>query len=70
LNKGTVHIVSAALWGTYGILTGTIGVITGHFNFDLMVSEVVAISGNSLHLVAFSLSKEGITVSSSDVKKT
>jgi hypothetical protein len=34
-----------------------------------MVSEVVAIAGNSLHLVAFSFSKEGISVSSEDAKK-
>jgi len=59
MNKETVHLISALLWGIYGITVGIIGVVHNDFNTDVMVSIVVAITGNSAHLISMSFSKSG-----------
>ena len=68
MKKETVHLVASVLWGIYGITVGSIGVIHNNFNTDVMVSIVVAISGNSAHLISMSLSKTGLAVNSENQK--
>lgn len=68
MKRETVHLISALLWGLYGLTVGTIGVVYNDFNFDVMVTIVVAIVGNSAHLITMSLSKTGFTASSQEVK--
>jgi hypothetical protein len=63
VNKETVHLISSLLWGIYGITVGTLGIIHNDFSAYVMVSVVVAIAGNSAHLMSMSLSKTGLTVS-------
>ena len=63
MKKETVHLIASMIWGIYGITVGLIGVLYNHFSAYVMVSIVVAIVGNSAHLMAMSLSKTGLTVS-------
>ena len=65
MNKETVHLISTLLWGIYGLSVGTIGVIYGQFNGYLTVTIVTAIVGNSAHLISMSLSKTGLSETSS-----
>lgn len=65
MKKETVHLISSLIWGIYGITVGVIGVVYNDFSSYVMVSIVVAIVGNSSHLMAMSLSKAGFTVSDS-----
>lgn len=68
MKKESVHLVSAVLWGIYGLTVGSIGVFNHSFNTDVMVSIVVAIAGNSAHLISMSFSKTGLTVNSENQK--
>jgi hypothetical protein len=68
MKKETVHLISSLVWGIYGITVGVIGVVSHSFNTDVMVSVVVAIVGNSAHLMSMSFSKTGLTVSDQEKK--
>ena len=68
--KESVHLISAVLWGVYGLTTGSIGVIYHEFNPYLMVTIVTAIVGNSAHLISMSLSKTGLQETASSAGKT
>lgn len=64
MDTKTVHLVATVLWGIYGIAVGSVGVITHGFNAYVMVSVVVAVAGNSAHLITMALSKTGLQVTS------
>jgi hypothetical protein len=64
MQKGTVHLVATTIWGLFGIVIGSIALVHGQFNTWVGISLVAAITGNSAHLVTFSLSKTGLDISS------
>jgi hypothetical protein len=66
MKKETVHLVATVIWGIFGIAVGTLAIINHNFNTYVMVSEIAAISGNSSALVALSISKSGLSISSQE----
>jgi len=62
MNSGTVHVIASLLWGIYGIIVGTLVVVYSYDNLYGWLSIIVAIIGNSSHLVAFSYSQGKISV--------
>jgi hypothetical protein len=66
MKKETVHMVSAMLWGVFGLVIGSLSVVYNNFNAFVMVTLVSAIAGNSVHLVSMSMSKSGISVSGTE----
>lgn len=69
MKKETVHLISALLWGIYGITIGSLGLVDHGFNVYVMVTLVSAIAGNSIHLVSMSMSKSGIDISGDTTTK-
>jgi hypothetical protein len=69
MNNGVVHLVATVIWGLFGIVIGSIALIYGQFNTWVGLALISAITGNSAHLVTFSLSKTGVDISSSQEKK-
>jgi uncharacterized membrane protein YeaQ/YmgE (transglycosylase-associated protein family) len=59
-----VHIISAILWGIYGITIGTLTLVYHYGGYYSWASIIVAIVGNSVHLITFALSKGQTTLSS------
>ena len=62
-SKAKAHVIVSALWAVFSIVFGISAII---YHFDSLWTGVVlvsAISGNSVHMVTFSLSKEGMEVS-------
>lgn len=68
INKEVVHLIGVIVWGIFGLTVGTLSVIHNNFSAYVMVSMVAAIVGNSAHLIALSLSKTGLQVSSETQK--
>lgn len=68
ISKQAVHLAVALVWGIYGIIIGSLAILTGFTGAYIWYSIIVAITGNSVHLVTFSLSKTGMSVSSSEAK--
>lgn len=64
MSKGTIHLVATLIWGLFGIVIGSIALVYGQFGTWVGISLVAAITGNSAHLVSFSLSKTGLDISS------
>jgi len=62
MNSGTVHLISSLLWGIYGIIVGTLVVVYSYHDLYGWLSIIVAIIGNSSHLVALSYSQGKISV--------
>lgn len=62
MNTDWIHFLSTLIWGTYGLVVGVVVVIHGYNNSFTWISIIVAIVGNSAHLVAFAYSKGRITV--------
>lgn len=62
LSKQAVHLTVAVIWGVYGIIIGSLAILTGFSGAYIWDSIIVAIVGNSAHLVTFSLSKTGLSV--------
>lgn len=62
MNSGTVHLISSILWGIYGITVGVVVVVNGYNGIFSWLSIIVAIIGNSTHLVAFSYSQGKISI--------
>jgi len=65
MNKEWVHLVATVFWGTFGLAIGSLSVIYNTFNIYVMVALIVAITGNSAHLVAMSYSKGNLQVEAS-----
>lgn len=64
MQSGTVHLIASLLWGIYGIIVGTLVVVYSYNNLFSWLSIIVAIIGNSTHLVAFSYSQGKISIQS------
>jgi hypothetical protein len=62
MQNGTVHLIASLLWGFYGIIIGSLVVVFSYHNDFAWISVVVAVIGNSTHLVAFSYSQGKISV--------
>ena len=62
MNKESVHLVASLGWITFAVIIGSLGVAYNYVTPYLWVSIIVAIVGNSSHLVAMSLSKTGLSV--------
>lgn len=67
MKNTTTHLIMALLWGIYGIIIGSLVVVFHYNNLWSWLSIVVAISGNSVHLVTMDFSKSGIEVKSQAV---
>jgi len=65
MNKEWVHLVATIFWGTFGLAIGSLAVISNTFNIYVMVALIVAITGNSAHLVAMSYNKGSLQVEAS-----
>lgn len=64
MQAGTVHLIASLLWGFYGIIVGTLVVVFSYSNLFSWLSIIVAIIGNSTHLVAFSYSQGKVSIQS------
>ena len=65
MNKETVHLVATILWVLYSVVVGALAVIENYSGTDsnyLWLGIIVAIIGNSTHLVTMSLSQKGLTI--------
>lgn len=62
--KSTTHLIMAIFWGVYGIIIGSLVVIYGYSNVWAWLSIIVAISGNSVHLISMDFNKEGLQIKS------
>ena len=56
--------MATAIWGAYGVIVGIVAIVSGYDNDLVWISIIVAIVGNSAHLVAFAYSKGKILVQS------
>lgn len=59
-----VHLIATILWALFGIIVGSLGVISHQYSAFLMATMVAAIAGNSAHLVTMDFNKKGIEISS------
>ena len=62
VSKQTVSLISTLTWGLYAIIIGSLAVYYNYNNSWLWIGEIVAIIGNSAHLVAMHLSKTGLDI--------
>ena len=62
VSKQTVSLISTLTWGLYAIIIGSLAVYYSYSNNWLWIGEIVAIIGNSAHLVAMHLSKTGLDI--------
>lgn len=63
--SAAVHFLATVIWGVYGIVIGLVAVVYTYSSDFVWISIIVAVVGNSSHLVAFAWSQKGLTVSSS-----
>lgn len=56
-------LVSSIIWGIYGIIVGMLIVITHYVSVYGWISIIVAVVGNSSHLMAMHLTRSGLSVS-------
>ena len=61
--SASVHLLATLIWGIWGIVIGTIAVWTGTFTQWVAIATIVAVVGNSAHLVSFAWSQKGLSVS-------
>lgn len=64
MNTDWIHFLATVMWGTYGIAIGLVVVVNNYTGFWPFTSIIVAIVGNSAHLVTFAWSKGKFTASS------
>ena len=65
MKREMVHLLVSLVWGIYGIVVGAMGIaysFSGALSYWLWISIIVAITGNSAHMVAMSMSTQGIEV--------
>lgn len=62
INKEIVSLISGIIWGTYAIVIGTLAVYFSYNNNWAWLSIVVAIVGNSAHLIVMHYSAKGLTI--------
>jgi hypothetical protein len=65
MNKEWVHLVATIFWGTFGLAVGSLAVVSNTFNIYVMVALIVAITGNSAHLISMSYNKGNLQVEAS-----
>lgn len=59
-----IHFLATGVWGIYGLVVGSLVVVSHYNGIFAWISVITAITGNSAHLVAFAWSKKGFQVSS------
>ena len=64
ITRATVSMITSLGWILYAITVGVMAVAYDYSVTYLWISIVVAIVGNSAHMVALSLSKSGFDVTS------
>lgn len=65
MNKETVLLIVALIWGVYSIAVGIMAV-TGNYSNDLVwISIIAAISGTTGAHVALSISQKGLSLQTS-----
>ncbi len=69
MKNQTVHLIMALLWGIYGIIIGSLVIVFHYNNLWSWLSIVVAIAGNSIHMVTMDFSKTGIEVATKEATK-
>lgn len=69
MKNQTVHLIMALLWGLYGVITGSLIIIYHYDNIFSWLSIIVAIAGNSIHMVTMDFSKTGIEVATKEATK-
>ena len=62
MNKEWVSLISGIIWGLYAIVTGTLAIYFNYNNDWTWLAIIVAIIGNSAHLVAMHYSNQGLTI--------
>ena len=62
-------LVATVMWGIYGILVGMLIVIMHYAGIYAWISIIVAVVGNSAHLMTLHLSKSGLSVSDLPLSK-
>lgn len=61
--SASVHLVATVIWGIWAIVVGAIAIWTNAFGQWVSIATIVAIVGNSTHLISMAWSQKGLTVS-------
>ena len=64
MNSDWIHFLATAIWGVYSIVIGVVAITSQYISNFVWISIIVAITGNSAHLVTFAYSKGKILVQS------
>ena len=65
MNKETVLLIVALIWGVYSIAVGIMAIAGGYSNDLVWVSIIAAISGTTGAHVALSISQKGLSLQTS-----
>lgn len=68
MQKEQVHLIMALLWGLYGVIIGSLVVIYNYSNIWAWLSVIVAVAGNSIHLITLDVGKKGIEITAQQDK--
>lgn len=60
--SASVHFLATIIWGVFGIVTGIMAIYYSYTSNWVWISIIVAVVGNSTHLVAFAVSSSGVSV--------
>lgn len=60
--SASVHFLATVIWGIFGIVSGVMAIYYTYTSNWVWISIIVAVVGNSTHLVAFAISSQGVSV--------
>jgi len=63
------HLVIGLIWGVYSIVVGSLIILHGYVNIWSWVSIIVAVSGNSVHLISMDFGKSGLQIKPENPQK-
>ncbi len=66
--SASVHLLATVIWGIYGIVIGAMAIFYSYSGTFVWLSVIVAVVGNSSHLVAFAWSQKGVSITASNAQ--
>lgn len=70
MNKESVLLIVALIWGIYSIVVGILAILHGYSNNLVWISIIGAISGTTGAHIAISMSQKGLKISTSGPSQT
>ena len=61
-NSGAVHFLATSLWALFALVYGVVSLVYGQNSQWVNLVLIVAIAGNSAHLIAFAISPKGAKI--------